>query len=81
MINQCAPFSVTPPFPQGVFPSHQNTLQEHLDYEKVFLIHLKIPNLETFLSFMGNTSLAFHENHQIYCGQHASRLFHFSQVR
>ena len=28
-------FSVTPPFPRGVFQSYQNTLQEHLDCAKV----------------------------------------------
>ena len=27
-------FLVTPPFLRGAFPSHQNTLQEHLDYGK-----------------------------------------------
>ena len=32
-------------------------------------------------SFLENTSLVFHLNHQIYCRQHVCRLFHYSQVR
>ena len=46
-------FSETPLFPQSVFPSHQNTLQEYLDYAKVTLVHLKVPYLNPFLSFFG----------------------------
>ena len=52
-------FLVTPPFLQGVFPSHQNILQEYLHYVKVTLIHLKVLYMKPFLSFIGNTSLVF----------------------
>ena len=74
-------FSVTSPFLQGVFPKHQNTLQEYLHYVKVTLIHLKVLYMKPFLSFLGITSLVFHQNHQIYCRQHARSLFYFSRVR
>ena len=33
--------------------------------------------MKPFLSFLGNTSLVFHQNHQIYCRQHVCRLFIF----
>ena len=32
------------------------------------------------LPFWGNTSLVFHQNHQIYCQQHASHLFDFTRL-
>ena len=43
-------FSKTPPFSRALFQSHQNTLQEHLDYAKVTLICLT--SLHEFL-FLG----------------------------
>ena len=67
------------PFSRGVFQSHQNTLQEHLDYAKVTLIRLNSLH-EALFVFLGNTSLVFHQNRLIYCRQHVCRLFHFSQV-
>ena len=42
-------FSVTSPFLQGVFPKHQNTLQEYLHYVKVTLIHLKVLDMKLCL--------------------------------
>ena len=44
-------FSVTPPFPRCVFQSHQNTLQEHLDYAKVTLIRLSSQHEALFVFF------------------------------
>ena len=60
-------FSVTLQFLRGVFLSHQNILQEHLDYAKVTLIRWKGTYMDPFLSFLGNTLLVFRQICQIYC--------------
>ena len=62
-----------------VFQSHQNTLQEHLDYGKVTLIRLNSVH-EALFVFSGKFSMLFDQNRLIYCRQHVCRLFHFSQV-
>ena len=69
MMEPVCYFSETPPFPQGIFPSHQNILWEHLDYAKMTLIYLKVLYWKPFLPFLGNTLLVFHQNHQIYYRQ------------
>ena len=80
MISQCAPFQKLHHFRKMYF-------QVSKHFSRTFgLCKSNFSSFEScrferlFVFFLGNTSLAFHQNHQIYCPQHASHLFHFSQV-